>query len=268
MGRVLNKVYIVSGGLEPDDELGDYRFQTMRSLNKIFPGYVTTLNDIAIEVDTTGKHIMYETHSGDGYWTCEDIDNEHLTLNDCKLSVVARINDKWQKIEVNPYSDINNYLEEHGYEQPLGYGGGWYDSEHKPSYQSSVFNYFKTWFNFDYTNGTTDRLYLIPIMNRNKISIYKATANKMKSVEVGTILLNGDLVTISINNIIYSFRTSSDEDFKNFVRWYETDKFNTNSTKHTINYINIHKEMLDTFIQYQLEYLSTAFNEIVKSYRR
>lgn len=37
MERVLNKVYIVSGGLDPDDELGDYRFQTMRGLNKIFP---------------------------------------------------------------------------------------------------------------------------------------------------------------------------------------------------------------------------------------
>lgn len=40
---------------------------------------------------------MYNTYSGDGYWTCEDIDNEHLRLNDCKLSVVARINEKWQK---------------------------------------------------------------------------------------------------------------------------------------------------------------------------
>ena len=72
MSRVFNKMYIVSGGVEATDKLSGYRFQTKTLLNTIPIGYTHTLFDEAIEVDTTGKHIEYDTFHGDNYWTTWD----------------------------------------------------------------------------------------------------------------------------------------------------------------------------------------------------
>lgn len=54
MGRILNKMYIMSGGVTGEDKLSSYRFLTMKMLNTTPQwGYVSPLFDEALEVDST-----------------------------------------------------------------------------------------------------------------------------------------------------------------------------------------------------------------------
>jgi hypothetical protein len=101
MGRIFNKMYIVSGAVKSTDILDYYRFQTKKMLDDIPYGYTHQLFDEAIEVDSTGKHIEYDKFHCDNYWTTSD----ETQLKDLNCHRVAKINGVWMTLDIDPFED-------------------------------------------------------------------------------------------------------------------------------------------------------------------
>ena len=60
--KIQNKMYILTGGLTPDETLEGFRFFTMAGLNQVPRGHCHRISDEALEVDLTGKNIEFDKY--------------------------------------------------------------------------------------------------------------------------------------------------------------------------------------------------------------
>lgn len=184
MSRVFNKMYIVSGRVSPEDRLSSYRFQTRRLLDKV-PDWQWThrLNDDAIEVDTNGKRVKYDTCRGDNYWNTWD----DTKLKDLKCRRVACINDRWTAIDIDPFTDdTDDYLEKKGYRRKLGeHGSGWYDGEHMPKFETAVFTYIYRDMQLVWDDRGNRHAGIVPHMKDRELRIYSGKSRGSYDKQIG-----------------------------------------------------------------------------------
>lgn len=217
MGRIFNKMYIVSGGVTGEDYLSDYRFQTKKMLDQVpSSGYVTSLFDCAIEVDTTGKHIEYDTFHGDNYWTTWD----EIKLKDLKCRQVAKINEKWEYVDIDPFSDnCDEYLRDKGYERKLDdYGTGWYDKDHRPDFKLAIFSRIYSTLKLDWDFVENRHAEILPHMKNDELAIYNGESSGWLDRQIGNITVDGKTVIVKLHDQEYRFSKETDPDFINFVK--------------------------------------------------
>ena len=217
MSRVFNKMYIVSGGVTREDLLSDYRFQTKKMLDQVpAHGYVTSLFDCAIEVDTTGMHIDYDTCYGDHYWTTW----EKIKLKKLKCRQVAKINEKWEYVDIDPFSDkCDEYLQNKGYERKLdNYGTGWYDKDHRPDFKTAIFSRIYTSLKLEWDFIGNRYAGIWPNMKKDELAIYSGESRGCFDKQIGSITVSGKTVIIKLHDQEYRFSKETDSDFINFVK--------------------------------------------------
>jgi len=217
MSRVFNKMYIVSGGVSPEDRLSSYRFQTRGLLDKV-PDWQWThrLNDDAIEVDTKGKRVKYDTCRGDNYWNTWD----NTKLKDLKCRRVACINDRWTAIDIDPFTDdTDDYLEKKGYRRKLGeHGSGWYDGEHMPKFETAVFTYIYRNMQLVWDDRRNRHAGIVPHMKDRELRIYSGKSRGSYDKQIGNILVDGTAVVAHLDDRTYRFCRVADRDFTDFAR--------------------------------------------------
>lgn len=215
MSRVFNKMYIVSGGVEATDTLSGYRFQTKTLLNTIPVGYTHTLFDEAIEVDTTGKHIEYDTFHGDNYWTTWD----KTQLKDLNCHRVARINEVWTTLDIDPFKDdVEEYLEGKGYRQKLeDYGSGWYDKDHRPPFKQAIFTRIHQSLKLEWDFKRNRFAGIIPNMKKDELTIYTGSRPHSYDDKIGNIKVDGKTVIVTYNDDVFKFEKETDQGFIDFL---------------------------------------------------
>jgi len=214
--KIQNKMYVLTGGLSPDDKLSDFRYFTKYGLGRVPRGYIHRIFDIALEVDVTGLNIEFDRYEGDAYWTCCD---HERCLKDVKLTRIAYIDGKWRKLDIDPYADAYDWLKEQGYYDKLGYGGGWFSKDNCPSYKELVYEYF----NYKGSNhspewDTKTKLYagIIADHKHDQFKIYNGDSPNFIQKYVGSIRVEGETVIIRMHDDEYKFHRETDEDF---IRW-------------------------------------------------
>lgn len=215
MARVFNKMYIVSGGVEATDKLSSYRFQSKTLLNTIPIGYTHTLFDKAIEVDTTGKHIEYDTFHGDNYWTtCDD-----TQLKDLNCHRVAKINDVWVTLDIDPFEDnVVDYLEGKGYYQKLGeWGSGWYDKDHRPPFKQAIFTRIHQSLKLEWDFKRNRFAGIVPNMKKDELTIYTGERPHSFDDKIGNIKVDGKTVIVKYNDDVFTFEKETDQGFIDFL---------------------------------------------------
>lgn len=233
--KIQNKMYILTGGLTPDETLEGFRFFTMAGLKQVPRGHCHRISDEALEVDLTGKNIEFDKYEHDPYWTC----TSRLRLNDLKPTRVAFIDRKWQKLDIDPFNvDPYDYLKNQGYYNPLGYGGGWFSNGKYPTYKELAFEYFRP-------NGyaginrvpeydvRTDQYVGVWGDNRhNQIKIFNGVSSFDIQKWVGYIHVKDETVIIKFHDDEYRFHNEKDEDF---IRWTRTcvESYNAEYLKYT-----------------------------------
>ena len=63
--KIQNKMYILTGGLTPDETLEGFRFFTMAGLNQVPRGHCHRISAEALAVDLTGKNLQIDTYDYD-----------------------------------------------------------------------------------------------------------------------------------------------------------------------------------------------------------
>lgn len=214
MSRIFNKMYIVSGGVKATDNLSDYRFQTRKMLDVIPWSYTHALFDEAIEVDSSGKHIEYDKFHCDNYWTsCVDIELKDLT---CRR--VAKINGVWMTLDIDPFEDdVYDYLKDAGFEQKLGFGGGWFDKEHNPEFKQAIFTEIHQRLKLEWDFKRNRFAAIVPNMKKDELTIHTGDKPHWYNGEIGRIKLDGKTVVVEYNDDVYKFEKETDQGFIDFV---------------------------------------------------
>lgn len=217
--QIQNKMYIVSGGLEPDDVLSCFRFFTKQGLSRVPAMHMQKINDIALEVDLTGLNIEFTKCDCDPYWTCDS----NLKLTDVKIARVAYIDRKWRTVPTDdPIDDGYRFVEGLGYRDCLGYGAGWFSKDCIPTYRELVYKYFSPMTysgrnRYPEYDPTTDKYAgIIGDYRHDRILIYNGTSHFNIEKIVGTIRVEDETVVINMHDQTYRFHSHTDEDF---IRW-------------------------------------------------
>ena len=245
MGRIFNKMYIVSGGVKPEDKLSIYRFQTKKMLDTTLPwGYVTPLFDIAIEIDTTGHHVEYDKFSCDNYWTTWD----NTQLKDLKYNVVAKVNEKWEYIVSNSLSedDAKEYLRKNGYTRPLDMpGSGWYRGQ-KPPFKLAIFSAIHRWLKLEWDFKRNRYAGIVPNMKKDELTIYTGKSSHFYDDEIGHINVDGNKVIVTLDGRTYTFSKETDQDFIDFITLCE-DAENKATYEETAEEMNNNPEIMKSY---------------------
>ena len=214
--KIQNKMYVLSGGLSPDDNLSDFRYFTKQGLGRVPRGYIHRIFDEALEVDVTGLNIEFDRYECDSYWTCCD---HERCLKDVKLARIAFIDGKWRTLDIDPFADAHDWLKQQGYHNKLGYGGGWFSKENCPSYKELVYEYF----NYKGRNHSPEwdvktQKYagVIADHRHDQFEIYNGSSYNYIEEIVGYIKVEGETVIIKMHDDEYKFHDENDEDF---IRW-------------------------------------------------
>lgn len=216
MGRIFNKMYIVSGAVKPTDILDYYRFQTKKMLDDIPYGYTHQLFDEAIEVDSTGKHIEYDKFHCDNYWTTSD----ETQLKDLNCHRVAKINGVWMTLDIDPFEDdVADYLEGNGYYHKLGeYGSGWFDKNHRPEFKQAIFTRIHQSLKLEWDFKHNCYAGIVPDMKNDELTIYAGDRPCNYKKQIGNIKVDGKKVIVKVNDDIYEFEKETDQGFVDFVK--------------------------------------------------
>lgn len=236
MGRIFNKMYIVSGGVTGEDKLSAYRFQTKKMLDTTPKwGYVCPLFDEALEVDSTGHKVEYEKASYDAYWTTWN-DTQMKDLVCCR---VAKINENWEYLAIDPFfpGSVDDYLRGQGYIRKIGaYGTGWYDEDHKPPFKPVIFTAIHDYLKLEWDFKRNRHAGIVPNMEKDELTIYTGESSGYYDEEIGHINVEGRKVIIELDGKTYSFDQETDQDFIDFVKLCQdsTSAMHeaTSSTKH------------------------------------
>ena len=217
--QIQNKMYIVSGGLEPDDALSCFRFFTKQGLSRVPERHMQKINDIALEVDLSGLGIEFTKCDCDPYWTC----GSDLRLKDVKVARVAYIDRKWRTVPTDdPLDDCYRYVAGLGYNDRLGYGAGWFSKDCVPTYRELVYTYFSPMTycgrnRYPEYDPITDKYAgIIGDYRHDRILIYNGTSHFNIEKIVGTIRVEDETVVINMHDQTYRFHSHTDEDF---IRW-------------------------------------------------
>ena len=272
MSRVFNKMYIVSGGVTGNDRLSAFRFQTKASLDKVPDfGFVTPLFDIAIEVDTTGKHIEYDTCPGDGYWftDCES------RLKDLNCHTVARINDKWQQLDIPPFADsVDDCLRKAGYERKLGdYGSGWYDKSHRPDFKTAVLEEIHLVLKLEWDTKRNRYAGIRPHMKEDELAIYSGDSVGCYDKKIGRIIVESGTVVVELDDKKYRFNKETDQDFTTFVNFCLDSNIAGNlarrpKSNRTPEAIEQARRIMTDMKQIEFEHISESFSKLFKEYAK
>ena len=214
--KIQNKMYVLSGGLSPDDNLSDFRYFTKQGLGRVPRGYIHRIFDEALEVDVTGLNIEFDRYECDSYWTCCD---HERCLKDVKLARVAFIDGKWRTLDIDPYEDADDWLEKQGYKRKLDYGAGWFSKDKCPTYKQLVFEYF----NYKGRNHspewdmkTQQYAGIIGDYRHDQFQIYNGSSPNYIQKYVGTIRVEDETVVIKMHDDEYRFHDENDE---GFIQW-------------------------------------------------
>lgn len=213
--KIQNKMYILSGGLVPDDQLCDFRFQTMQGLNKVPRGYIHRIFDEALEVDLTGRNVEFDKLDTDSYWTC----CSELCLKDVKIRRIAFIDRKWRTVDIDPFDDVDEFLRANGFDRKLDYGGGWFSKNVNPTYKELVFDYFASHGRNnvpEYDLKTKMYAGIRADHRHDELKIYNGHSSNWIETYVGSIRVEDDTVVIKMHDDVYKFKKETDEDF---IRW-------------------------------------------------
>lgn len=211
--KIQNKMYILSGGVTSEDTLNEYRFITKQGFAKVPWTYTHRLFDTALEIDMTGKNIEFDKYKTDSYWTTWD----ETKLKNLKVTAVAYIDGKWKTLDVNPYkTDLYDYLKKQGYEQKLGFGGGWFSKNNKPPYKAVVFEFFKNRdrnIGLEYDLKEMKYTAMLADMKKDQITIWNSEEDNCWEKEIGSIRVEDGMTVIRVYDEVYRFKTEQDEDF-------------------------------------------------------
>lgn len=211
--KIQNKMYILSGGVKGDDTLDEYRFMTKQGLARIPWSYTHRLFDTALEIDMTDKNIEFDKYETDSYWTTSD----NTKLKDLKVTAVAYIDGKWKNLDIDPYEDnADDYLEEQGYSQKIGYGGGWFSKDKKASYKDIVFSFFKDKdrnIGLEYDIKEDKYAGMVADMKHDEITIWNSDVDHWWKNKIGSLKVEDDTTVIRLYDEVYRFKTEQDEDF-------------------------------------------------------
>ena len=211
------KMYVLSGGMSPEDSLDKFRYMTKGGMGRIPRGYINRIFDEALEVDVSGiKKVEFDRCDGDDYWSC--CDHVHK-LKDARLARVAFIDGRWRKLDIDPYADAHEYLESNGYRQKLGCDGGWFSPGKVPTFKQLAFDYFATSGRnnvpeFDLKEDRYAGVY--PDARHDEIKIYNGVRPNCMQVLIGQIRVEDDTIVIHMHDDVYRFSKETDEDF---IRW-------------------------------------------------
>lgn len=271
MSRVFNKMYIVSGGVKDTDRLSSYHLLTMSMLDRIPPYHHThRMFNTAIEVDTTGKHVSYDTCPGDNYWTT----SVNTPLKDFRCRRVACINDQWIPLETNPFDGkCDDYIKTQGYEEKLGlHGAGWYDKDHLPPFRTAMFNHIHQWLKLDWDFSENQYASMEPDMQNDEIGIYSGKEFCSCNTKIGNIVLDGKQVVATLGEKVYRFGKADDQDLLDFARLCVDSSF-------AFKYAMMQKDadiaanavapgVIDDYKKEQVKSIITGFDAIVKAYEK
>lgn len=218
MGRILNKMYIMSGGVTGEDKLSSYRFLTKKMLDTTPQwGYVCPLFDGALEVDSTGHRVEYGKDSYDAYWHTWD----KTQLKDLNCKRIAKINEKWEYLDIDPFGEgsVDDYLRGQGYERKIGdYGSGWYDEDHIPPFKLAIFTAINHKLKLEWDFKRNRHAGIVPNMKKDELTIYTGEAAHYYDDEIGHVRVDGMKVVIDLYDRTYTFGSETDQDFIDFVK--------------------------------------------------
>ena len=282
MGRIFNKMYIVSGGVKPTDILDYYRFQTKKMLDDIPYGYTHQLFDEAIEVDSTGKHIEYDKFHYDNYWTTSD----ETQLKDLNCHRIAKINGVWMTLDIDPFEDdVTDYLEGNGYYQKLGeYGSGWFDKNHRPEFKQAIFTKIHQSLKLEWDFKRNRFAGIIPDMKKDELTIYTGKSSCNYDSEIGHIKVDGKKVIIELDDKIYQFENEKDQDFIDFVKLCNESQdavlYGKNSDELTDNDMNwldrktvrevkakLYNKPIEQIIEDEIKHVQERFGKLFNAYK-
>lgn len=283
MGRIFNKMYIVSGGVKPTDTLDCYRFQSMKMLNTIPKwGYITPLFDYALEIDSTGKKVEYGKESYDDYWTTSD----SRQLKEFTCHYVAKINDVWVPLDIDPFKeDAYKWLEKHGYDEKIGeYGSGWYDKDHKPEFKKAIFNRIYRSLKLEWDFKRNRHAGIVPNAEKDELTIYTGKSSCNYDSEIGHIKVDGKKVIIELDDKIYQFENEKDQDFIDFVKLCNESRdavlYGKNSDELTDNDMNwldrktvrevkakLYNKPIEQIIEDEIKHVQERFGRLFDAYK-
>lgn len=282
MGRIFNKMYIVSGAVKPTDILDYYRFQTKKMLDDIPYGYTHQLFDEAIEVDSTGKHIEYDKFHCDNYWTTSD----ETQLKDLNCHRVAKINGVWMILDIDPFEDdVTDYLKGNGYYQKLGeYGSGWFDKNHRPEFKQAIFTRIYQSLKLEWDFKRNRFAGIIPDMKKDELTIYAGDRPCNYKKQIGNIKVDGKKVIVKVNDDIYEFEKETDQGFIDFVKLCNESRdavlYGKNSDELTDNDMNwldrktvrevkakLYNKPIEQIIEDEIKHVQERFGRLFNAYK-